>query len=119
MNRNVAFAAAAAAVLTFGLGQYSPVHAQEQIPEQSAPWTCDQVMSDGQTAQHRLVTIFAETAEDKRLSALQRASVRAGQQDFDSLCAVDAEVGSREASIFAVQAGQRLKRIGDAATAQK
>jgi hypothetical protein len=112
MTRNSAFLTAA--ILTFGLGQYSP--AQEPAPEQSTPWTCDQV-SDGKTAQQRFDAVLADVAGDKRLTALQRASVRAAQADFDGLCAVDAEVGSREASIFAVQAGQRMKRIGEAAAA--
>lgn len=61
----------------------------------------------------RMDATFTEVAEDGRLSTIQRASVRAAQLDFDELCEVDAETGTREASIFAVQAGQRLKRIGD------
>ena len=113
-TRNVVFTTAAAAVLTFGLGQYSRAHAQgtnEPAPEQTTPWRCDQVGNDGKTTQQQLDAVLAETAADKRLSAATRANVRAAQQDFDTLCDVDAEVGSREASIFAAQLGQRMGRI--------
>jgi hypothetical protein len=101
-----------AAVILLAAGNRQ-LAAAAQSQSSTTGWACDMPMKDGRTAQQHLDAIFLETAADAKLTATQRASVLAGKIEFDNLCLVDAELGSREASVFADQEGARWLRIGE------
>jgi hypothetical protein len=106
------FALAAALMLTLSLS------AVAQTPA-SPVKACGDIMANGQTFQQKADAVLTEGAEDPAMAAPLRAHLRLTEAEFDNLCAIDAELGTREAGTFFNEEADRQGRLAVAMHAKR
>ena len=79
---------------------------------------CGDIMADGQTFQQKADAVLTGGANDPRMETIHRNHLVFAQEQFDNLCLIDAELGTREAGNFFNEEAERISRLSAATRAK-
>src|SRR5580704_5176358 len=81
------------------------------LPAIAASSDCDRALRDGTSLQKSVDAMYSNFARDPHREPEQRDQARAAQLYFDSLCRLDAAIGTREGERFFDEEVDRAARI--------